>query len=135
MDETTTVTNFNKIILQLVKFMKKKEPNNIDIEWLHKILCTIKNENPSLIIDKCMDKLWDMKDNIINRSEKFFLENDIEKKWIKDDCRKEWLTSFVQHIKQNMFILTDSEKGFIWNNLNKMLEIIIEHRILNKYYK
>lgn len=134
MNVNKLVNTFNKEILDLIKFTKKKEKDNIDIEWLHKIICTIKNENPAFIIEKCIDKLWDNKENIINRSEDFFKDN-FEKKWIKDDCRKEWLSSFVAHIKNNMFILNPNEKIFVWDQVNKMLELVIEYRIMKGYHK
>jgi len=133
MNHNILVDDFNKEILILVKFMKKKDKKNIDIEWLYKILCTIKNENPSFIIEKCIDKLWHNRDHILNRSELFF-KDDYEKKWIKEDCRKEWLSSFICHIKNNMFILNDEEKTFTWDHVNNMLKIVIEYRLIKKYH-
>ena len=127
------IDEFNKITLNMIKFSKKKEKDNVDLLWLHKVICTIKNENPSIIIEKSIDKLWDNKDQIISRSALFF-KNDIEKKWIKDDSRKEWLTTFLSHVKQIMFKLDNTEKEYIWNNVNRLLELSIEYKLLKKYF-
>ena len=126
------VETFNNEASLILKIFKKTEKDNIDYIWGIKIINTIKNENPSFIIERCLEKLWDNKNYIMDRNEKFFLENNIESKYIKDDERKEWLTGLIEFIKNKLNKLNTETKDFLWDKFNILLKLSIEYKLLNK---
>jgi hypothetical protein len=130
------VNKFNIEVSIVCKFCVKQEKDNIDLEWIDKMVKTIKYENPNYIMDICLDKLWDNKENIMNRDEKFFKENNIEEMYISSsDNNKEWLERLINVLRNFLFKLDQCDKDFIWDTFNKMLELAIEYRICKKYFK
>lgn len=129
------VSNFNKEVSLVCKFCIKRDKNNIDLEWIDKVVKTLKYENPKYIVEICLDKLWDNKEKIIERDEKFFKDNNIEKKYIPNDKNKEWLEGLIEILRNFLFSLSAPDKKFIWDRFNNMLELAIKYRIHKKYFK
>jgi hypothetical protein len=122
---------FNRQTSQILKIIKIIEKNNIDIEWIQRILRILRNENPPLVLEKCIDKFWYNKEKIISRDTDFFInENKAYKNYIKDDDRKEWIEGIIDMIKKKQALLTEEQRTYIWDRLNNMLQCIIEYRII-----
>lgn len=122
---------FNRQTSQILKIIKIIEKNNIDIEWIQRILRILRNENPPLVLEKCIDKFWYNKEKIISRDTDFFInENKAYKNYIKDDDRKEWIEGIIDMIKKKQALLTEEQRTYIWDRLNNMLQCIIEYRIV-----
>lgn len=121
---------FNRQTSQILKIMKIIEKNNMDIEWVQRILRILRNENPPLVLEKCIDKFWDNREKIIARDVDFFLAgNNAYDKFIKNDERKEWIEGIIDMIKKKQKLLTEEQRDYIWDRLNNMLQCIIEYRI------
>ena len=124
---------FNRQISQILKIAKnvEKNKNNIDIEWIQRVLRILRNENPPLILEKCIDKYWDNREKIIARDIDFFMcGNSSYGKFIKDDNRKDWIEGIINMLKNTQKLLTDEQRTYIWDRLNTMLQCIIEYRII-----
>jgi len=129
------VSIFNREVSLVCKFCIKRDKNNIDLEWIDKVVKTLKYENPRYIIEICLDKLWDNKEKIIERDENFFKDNNIEKKYIPNDKNKEWLEGLIEILRHFLFSLDTPDKDFIWDRFNNMLEMAIKYRINKNYFK
>jgi hypothetical protein len=122
---------FNRQTSQILKIIKIIEKNNIDVEWIQRILRILRNENPPLVLEKCIDKFWYNKEKIISRDTDFFInENKAYRNYIKDDDRKEWIEGIIDMIKKKQALLTEEQRTYIWDRLNNMLQCIIEYRII-----
>jgi hypothetical protein len=122
---------FNRQTSQILKIIKIIEKNNIDVEWVQRILRILRNENPPLVLEKCIDKFWYNKEKIISRDTDFFInENKAYRNYIKDDDRKEWIEGIIDMIKKKQSLLTEEQRTYIWDRLNNMLQCIIEYRII-----
>jgi hypothetical protein len=104
--------------------------NNPDIDWIRRITKIIRNENPSLMLEKSIDKLWDNKDKIIARDADFLVNKKITSKYIKDDSRKEWLNGIIDFIRNRYTDLTPEDTDRVWKSINNMLQAVIKYRIL-----
>ena len=58
----------------------------------------------------------------------FFLKNSFGQ-YVKNDERKEWLTGLISMVQKKMVVLSDEEKTYVWDCLNKMLECVVQYRI------
>ena len=121
---------FNREVSNICKLCVKKDKNNVDIEWIYKVVKTIKYENPKYLIEICIEKLWDNKDKIIERDENFFKYNNIEKKYILNDRNKEWVESLFTVLREILFNLDTDEKNYLWDRLNNMLELVIKYKLI-----
>ena len=121
---------FNREVSNICKLCVKKDKNNVDIEWIYKVVKTIKYENPKYLIEICIEKLWDNKDKIIERDENFFKYNNIEKKYILNDRNKEWVESLFTVLRGILFNLATDEKNYLWESLNNMLELVIKYKLI-----
>jgi hypothetical protein len=122
---------FNRQTSQILKIIKSIEKDNVDIEWIQRILRILRNENPPLVLEKCIDKFWSNRKKIIERDTDFFTDgNNAYKTFIKEDERKEWIQGIIDMIKKKQKSLTEEQRTYIWDRLNNMLECIIEYRIV-----
>jgi hypothetical protein len=100
------------------------------IEWLGRVFKIARDVDPLCIITRCVDKMWDNKENILNKNEKFFIEKFDTSKYIKVDKNKEWLDEIVKVVRKEFSILSANEKSCIWFYLNEMLTAVIEYKLL-----
>jgi hypothetical protein len=125
------IQTFNRQISQILKIVNNVQKNNIDVEWFQRILRIIRNENPPLVLEKCIDKFWDNREKIINRDVIFFMNGkQAYSKFIKNDERKEWIEGLIDLIQLKYKKLTNEQTVYIWDKLNSMLQCIIQYRIL-----
>jgi hypothetical protein len=129
------IDNFNSEVSLLCKFCIIRDKDNIDLIWIDKAVRTLKYENPKFIIELCLDKIWDNKEKIIERDEQFFKNNNIEDKYIENEKNKEWLSGLINVLRHFLFNLNADDKDFIWERFNIMLELVIEYRIVKKYFR
>jgi hypothetical protein len=69
------ITEFHSVIFKVFKICQKIEPNNIELEWLRKQISLARDIDPLLIINKCSNKIWAHREQIINEDESFFLNS------------------------------------------------------------
>jgi hypothetical protein len=128
-DVSDVVNEFHSIIFKLLKICKKVEPNNIDIEWLQNKLSLARDVDPLLIIDRCKDKLWTYRNEIIEKDIDFFLHNNFSQ-FVKNDENKTFLYTLLNLLKKGFLERSNEEKEFIWLLSKNLLSCVIRYKKL-----
>lgn len=126
------ITYFNRQVMQIFKFIDSSGAYK-DNALLHKVRLLIKITKavePSEMLERCIDKLWENRDAIIAKDIEFFKGGGVMRKYIKDDANKEWLTGLTDFVMDQYENFDDDEIEQIWVRINNMLEAVIKYRIL-----
>ena len=124
---------FNRNISNIFKVIDTCDTNisnNPDIDWVRRIIKIVRYESPSLMLERCTDKLWDNREYIMTRNEAFILDNKNTSKYIKDDEKKEWLERLVKFIGSKYKVLPPESLEILWGCINNMLEASIKYKLL-----
>lgn len=124
---------FHAIVFKILRNLQTLHVNNPDIDWLRQILGTARDVDPLFIIERCKDKIWSYKDQIIARDDNFFI-NETFGKFIKEDKNKEFINTLMHVIKLSYLQISEPEQKEIWNNVTALLKYIIEYRKLSGDY-
>ena len=122
---------FNRQVTKLFKIVDLIVPGDPNIDWARRIVKICRNENPAIILEKCIDKLWDNKEPIMKRDAEFFRDRSYDK-YIKTDENKEWLDRLTNLIKTKYFDLSNQEQSYIWDCMDNMLKNVIKYRLLQE---
>ena len=114
---------FNRNILQLTGFARKKEPNAVDLQALDDVVKELLNENATFVIDRCKDKIWGAKEYIKTQNADYFLNRDYSE-LIKQDSNESVIINLVSIIKRGWNTLYPNEKEAIWNKMKLMLKSV-----------
>ena len=125
---------FNSKISKLMKIARNFTDEDPNIEWVSRIIKIIRNENPPMILERCIDKFWDNKDHIISRDVEFFKTCSTDK-YVKNDNNKQWIDGLINVVRTKFFELSSSEQNIIWECMNEMLKCIIEYRLIKEDFK
>ena len=127
------IQHFNRQLSKIFKLIDSIDAiqNNPDLDWVQRVVTIIKNVNPAHIIDRSIDRLWESREFIINRDEKFITENHVDK-YIEDDCRKEWMEGLFRYLRSKYTTLKREEITYLWDCINNMLEAVIKYRIIKQ---
>ena len=131
-DLNDVITYFNRQVAQIFKFIDSNNEYQ-DNALLHKVRLLVKitkSVEPTSMIERCVDKMWDHREAIIARDVEFFKSSDTIKSYIKEDDNKEWLTGLTDFIMDQYDCFDDDEMAEIWSRINNMLEAIIKYRLL-----
>jgi hypothetical protein len=130
-DKLNIIQNYNRQCMKLVDIASDLLSDDPTFDWFTRILKIVKNENPSYLIDRGVDKFWTHKEHIINRNIEFFNNSSLQQKYIKDDKNKEWLVEFTNILKTEYHNLSIKERDLIWECVTTMLECVIKYKLLN----
>jgi hypothetical protein len=130
----TIVQNYNRVCTKLLNMVESIIPDNPKIYIVTRVFNMVKRENPAMLIEKGIDKLWDNKDHIINKDIDFFKQAN-GSQYIKNDSRKEWLTDLVAMLKGEYENLNEKEIEKIWESIRIMLECVIQYKLIKQDYK
>jgi hypothetical protein len=83
--------------------------------------------DPLLIINKCSNKIWAHREQIINEDESFFLNSQYNN-FIKNDENKSFISELVNLIKKRYIGISASEKKVLWNLIKAMLTSIVKYK-------
>jgi len=125
-EESDILDEFHSVTFKIIKLAKKLDPNNIEIEVLHKKLSLAKSIDPLIIIDKCKDKIWFYRNEIINRDIDFFVKNKFSQ-FIKNDENKTFMYSLINMFKKKMMELSNAELKAVWDLINDLLVAVVKY--------
>lgn len=125
-EKSNVIDEFHSIISKVLIVCERIEPNNMDIMWLRKKISLAKEVDPLLVIDRAKVKIWEYREQIINKDEDFFLKNRFEKH-IKNDENKTFMYTLVNLVKNRFRERSDEEKEYIWSLCNKLLVAVIKY--------
>jgi hypothetical protein len=121
------VTNFHSIISKVMKICKKIEPNSIELETVQRLIGLARDIDPLMIINRCKDKFWMHRQQILNEDEEFFLNNQFSD-FIKEDENKSFIYNLMNLIKLRYREMSKAEKKQIWTHIKDLLKCIIEYK-------
>jgi len=130
-NKSKCITNFNKNIVLLMKELEKNYPDNGEVITLKNRMILLKNElGREKLIELCGKAIYNYKDKIINREEKFFEDFDNIKKTSKineeGEDYKFVLNIFTMAI--NCYTnLKEAKKDELYNMLKILLISYIEY--------
>lgn len=128
------VQTYNRHAVKILNLAVHYAPDDPNIDWLKRIIKIVRNESPTMIIEKGLDKLWDNRENILKKDVEFFKYCSLDK-YIKKDENKVWLDEIVKLVRQKYFDLSLKEQDIIWSHIQVMLECVIKYRLNMGDYK
>jgi hypothetical protein len=128
------IQRFHRHLAYLLKTIAAIMPNHPDVEYLRKLVSLARNEDPCLVIDRCIDKYWDNREHIMAENTDFFLRCPMNK-YVKVDSNKEFIDRLIRIIRIKFFELSDDEKKSIWSCNQNMLKCVIEYKLLRRDHK
>lgn len=127
-DLNSITIEFNSAVFKILKLCKQFEPDNIDIEWLHKRLSFARDHDTLLIIERSKDKIWFYRNEILARNLDFFMENNFNG-FIKNDDNKPFMYTLLNTIKKRIPDLSECEKSRIWDLVNQLLIYVTMYKM------
>jgi hypothetical protein len=121
------ITRFHNNIFKILKICQKIEPNNLELESLRGKLGLARDLDPLLIINRCKDKVWHHREQILSEDDEFFLKNKFSE-YIKNDENKSFMYSMVNLIKTKYKEMSEPEKRGIWKLIQTMLCHVVEYK-------
>ncbi len=132
-EESIILDDFHKAVFQLIRICKRVEPHNMEIEWLHNKLALARSVDPLLIIERCKDKLWAYRNEILQRNTDFFVCEQFNQ-YVKDDENKTLLYTIINIIKRRFLELSNDEQATIWQLINQLLVGVVKYKKLAKLH-
>lgn len=126
-DISDILVEFHSTVFKMVKIAKKLEPNNIDVEWLQNKLALARDVDPLLIINRCKDKIWAYRNEILEENTDFFMNNHFSQ-FIKNDENKTFMYTLLGLFKKRFLEFTKEEQKYIWSSAKSMLALVIKYK-------
>lgn len=124
---------FNKYLFRLVKLIEMKFSGSYSdsslIDRYKRRISVAKSTDPLIIIEKCKNKLWEIREHILNENDKFFIDSEYNE-MVSNLSEKDEITHIIQLFKQKYSTLLDDEKTAIWGCLKPMLRCSIQYKII-----
>lgn len=117
-----TFSNKIAALITLCSRTVKKEYDIIQIERIKRIIRLCPLEEKLL---RCKDKIFTVRDHIINRNADYFLNRDYSN-YIKEDEKKEFINDIIDLIKRNYSQLKKEEQELYWPIGLELLKCVIE---------
>ena len=114
---------FNKILLNFIKELENKYPEETDISIYKNSVILLDKTNPKLISNYYKIYVYIYKDYIDEKNESFFLNNDFN----EETGGSEWCFVRGMRLKKYWKDLSDKSKDAVWEyflTLNKLVENI-----------
>ena len=125
---------FNSDISKLLKIARAFSDDDPNVEWVARIIKIIRNENPPMILERCIDKFWDNKDFIIKRDTEFFKTCSLDK-YVKKDKNKVWIDGLINLVRTKYFEISEKEQNYIWERMNELLKCVIEYKLVKEEFR
>jgi len=129
----TILREFHSHAFRLIKLLKKEYPDNIEVDWLRQRASLARSIDPFLIINRCKDKFWYYRKEILSKNADFFMNNKFSK-FIKNDENKTFMYTLVNIIKNKAKELSTEEMDYLWGITQDMLISVIKYKKLIKDY-
>lgn len=126
-DVNKIITEFHSTVFKVLKICRKIEPNNLDLESLQTKLGLARDLDPLLIINRCKDKIWMHREQILTEDEEFFMKNKFAE-FIKNDENKSFMYTMIGLVKSKFKEMSEPEKKRIWQLNKDILRHIVEYK-------
>jgi hypothetical protein len=122
------IETFNSQVSDILKLIKKYVPKNDDINHIKRLIKIANETNAIAVLEKCEDKFWENKDNILEKNVEFFKTNPYEQ-YLDDDEYKTLNIRIINLIRDTYDFIDDNDKNFLWSKLHIMLNCIINFKL------
>ncbi len=119
----TYANTLNQLLVAAIK-QTKDESELVEIERLKRIINFAPLEERFI---RSKDKIWTVRDHIVNKNADFFLNKDYSSV-IKKDSNQVILETLIEIIKDKFTTLSNVEKDFYWKKGATMLQCVIEFK-------
>lgn len=120
---------FNKQVFNIFKLASNKAPNNPDIDRLKRIISYCRETWPPFMIERCKDKIWSVRKQIIDKDEDYFLNRKYDE-FIKKDENQRFIETLIEMVQDSSSHLSKEEKEYIWSCVNTMLQNCLDYKLL-----
>ncbi len=122
---------FSRAAVRMLTFSKKKcakmdEEIIVEVERLSRLINIAPNFEK---FHRCIDKIYQVREKILNRDEDFFIKKDYTGV-IKKDEKQQMLETLKEVILTCWDSLDDRDKNFYWNQALIMLKQVLRFKIL-----
>jgi hypothetical protein len=128
------LNNFHREIFHILKLLEQSEPNNVHVAELHRILYFVREMDPTFIIERCKDKLWEYHEQITNEDMDFFRYNKFSK-YIKNDKNKTFMYTLIELMKQKVLSISEAERKMLWNKTQLLTGYATKYKYLMGEFK
>ena len=128
------VQSFSSDISQLLKIVDAKLPGNLEVDRLKRIIRIARDEEPLMIINKCKDKIWDSREQILAEDEDFFISKRYDE-YIKKDENQMFFEGLINLFKSSRSLLSEKESRFMWSTVKHLLATVTEYKMLIEDYE
>jgi hypothetical protein len=128
------VQSFSSDISQLLKIVDAKLAGNLEVDRLKRVIRIARDEEPLLIINKCKDKIWDSREQILAEDEDFFISKRYDE-YIKKDENQMFIEGLINLFKSSRSLLSEKESKFMWATVKHLLATVTEYKMLIEDYE
>jgi hypothetical protein len=133
-DKSSILETFNSQVSNIIKLIDKYLPKNPDVIHIKRLVKIANETNALLMLEKCEDKFWENKNNIMDRNIDFF-KNSTFDEYIYDDEYKPLINRLIVLMKNTYDHLNENDKENLWNRINIMLNCIINYKLIKGNHK
>jgi len=123
------IQDFHSQIAKTLKVVDSKLPNNIEVDRLKRLVRIARDEEPLMIINRCKDKIWDSREQILAENEDYFLSKEYDE-YIKKDENQMFIEGLIGLFKQSHHLLSDKERAYVWKINKQLLNDVIQYKML-----
>ena len=128
------VQSFSSDISQLLKIVDAKLAGNLEVDRLKRVIRIARDEEPLMIINKCKDKIWDSREQILAEDEDFFISKRYDE-YIKKDENQMFIEGLINLFKSSRSLLSEKESKFMWSTVKHLLATVTEYKMLIEDYE
>jgi hypothetical protein len=128
------VQSFSSDISQLLKIVDAKLAGNLEVDRLKRVIRIARDEEPLMIINKCKDKIWDSREQILAEDEDFFISKRYDE-YIKKDENQMFIEGLINLFKRSRSLLSEKESKFMWATVKHLLATVTEYKMLIEDYE
>ena len=120
---------FDNCISSLLSMASKTVTNETELVELERVKRILKIPGDDEKFIRSKDKLWAVRNQIINKDENYFLNKDYTT-IIKKDSKQAMIECVLNIIKYKFINMNPSEKAVYWTKAGEMLKYVIKYKQL-----
>lgn len=127
------LTTYSNIVYSLLKLAIKNCEDEADIVELERLKRVIKLCDDAEIFIRTKDKVWAVREKILNKDADYFLNKDYSS-GIKQDEKQSMIETIIMVVKEKYNVLTQNERNMYWKKAFEMLNLVIQYKELSGEY-
>lgn len=111
-------------LISLAREQTTDETEIVELERLKRIINLAPIDERFI---RSKDKIWNVREHIINKDSKFFMERDYSAN-IKKDHNQTFIETIIEITKDKFTTLSDKEKDFYWKKAATLLNCVVRFK-------